>query len=700
LNGISLKEFLSGLLQARIESLHERWIPERSPPSKDGIERLIGSMCDPDRLARRLEGMDPFCKDLLKEFVASPDGVRTHEQLLRSAAERGVPQQALEARLEELADMGLVFPLEDDRWDRYRRPAWGLGRELVTPLQELLRSPGGSEREGEGPAEAGPLTLKAFLGDRHFRKTRRGDGDEETREKSARHARQAYKLFLMPGAIRGRLRRLAAEDRCLVETTAYRFGGLLPRTLAERALDPEEGALLGPELGKRLEESLTGTWRNLDLRAYGIDLAEPTLILFQEITLALLRRRASEGERIPAKEVVAGVDLATNVMRFLRYVDENGVRYTVKGEVFKATQKRIQSRLVTVEGGEDPEGIFRFIFRFCRQRRWIDRSGERTFRLGAKGRSFEALALPDKLRDLLAFAVEDPDLGGDPFHQTHLRRILLRLLRRIEPGRWYDAMYLPHLARNTYLSQLDALGVAEWFAAAKAQGRYLRYEDLVQMSWHLFHWVRHRLHLLGIVDLGFDEGGMPVALRLSDLGSSLLATQPAQGAEGARSTLVVNPDFEILLFPEADAFELVHTLDRFSRRRSSDRVFRFQLSEESVRSALADGMTLGEILRVLSERCRTPLPQNVRFSIRDWGDRAGILYLGEDGRLRTRRREVMDALCANSRVRELCGERLGAREMEFGDRVSRDEFRRLVRDLGFHLESGRPPESSSSEDRN
>ncbi|MCA8970131.1 MAG: helicase-associated domain-containing protein, partial [Planctomycetes bacterium] len=507
-------------------------------------------------------------------------------------------------------------------------------------------------------------------------------GGSEDRAKQ--HARQAYKLFLQPVAIEKRIGRLAPELRELVDVATRRFGGFLPRSVW---LETHGDASLfdSEEAGKALTDALVGRFVRLDLARYGIQGGDVSLVVFQDVTLVRLREHAIRHVMTPATERVAGVDLATNLMRYLRYVDENGVRFTVRGEIFQATKKRMLAQLVADDASaDDVDAVFDFVDRFARKHGLIDATGERTLRLSEAGRAFEEQGLEDKLRDLLAFAIEDVHGGGgDPFHQRRLRRIVVRLLRRLEPEHWYDAMHVPFLARNAYVVQMNELGVREHVERERSAGRHVVREDLKKLAWHLFDWVRKRLHPLGIVDLGFDNGH-PTALRLSRIGATLLQGSPAQAAEGARSTLVVNPDFEILLFPDSDVWPLVHVLDRFAKRTSSDRLYRFVLSEETLRSALADGMGLGQILEVLTLRCRTPLPQNVRFSLEDWAARAGALRLTKGGRIVAPKTELLTRVLAHKRVREVC---VGSeQDLRLGDRLGPAEFRSLLRDLGFFLE--------------
>jgi hypothetical protein len=650
------------------------------------VDELLGKLRG--RVQEEWPSLREEQRTALRKLLARGDHVLPLRRLIEGAR---VPESEIERGLDELEERGWIYRVIDKQVERYGQNSVALPAELASCIAELE---GLDIEEPRADAESfGPFTLKDFLDERHFQECSEGAASEDGKkgsERAAQHHRQAYKLFLMPPAVSKRIARLPEDARELAEFAMTRHGGLLPRSLLE-ASRGEEGEFDGAALRKALEDGLIGTVRHVDLRAYGIDLCEETIIVFQEITLIWLRQRAAarnkNGEAEPPEERVAGVDLATNVMRFLRYLDENGVRFTVQGEIFKATHKRILSQLIPASGIEDVETSFRFLERFCRSRHLVEATGERTLRVSEMGRSFENKPLEEKLKDLLAFAIGDPMTGGDPYHQVKLRRIMLRLLRRLEPGVWYSAMDVPFLARNSHLGQMERETFAEYYTELREQGRHIVMEDAQKLAWHLFHWVRKRLHLLGIVDLGFKDGH-PVGLRLSELGAKLLAG-PAQAAEGARSSLVVNPDFEILLFPESDAYELVHTLDRFAKRTGSDRLYRFELSEKSVCRGLVDGIGIGEILEVLSDRCRTSLPQNVLFSLRDWADQAGVLTLDKERTLRTRRKDTLDRLLEHARVREWTEERTEEKALRIREEIDVEDFRSMARDLGFPVEHER-----------
>ena len=123
---------------------------------------------------------------------------------------------------------------------------------------------------------------------------------------------------------------------------------------------------------------------------------------------------------------------------------------------------------------------------------------------------WESKPLLEKQQELLRFSVEDRHLPGEPFHQVRMRRFCLRYLKRLEPERWYDAMFLPFVTRNAYMAALDRTTVEQFFTArGSLHGSTAPFEDIQQMGWNLLVWVRKRLALLGLVDLGLDAVGRP-----------------------------------------------------------------------------------------------------------------------------------------------------------------------------------------------
>ena len=498
--------------------------------------------------------------------------------------------------------------------------------------------------------------------------------------------REFYKMYSAESGCVARIERLPEGLRPLVEKVILEFGGILSKDLFER-MEHELPHWNGRRWGKMLEESLVGTVERLDLTRYGLNHADETLIIFNEVALAWLKRVAVPGDPDrPREEASLGVDLVSNISRFIGYILDHSVRFTVRGEIFKTTEKRILQELIPNPGRElAREEVLNFIYGFARHARLIESTGERTFALTSNGRDWEPRPLEEKLQTLLEFTVEERQLGGEYFHQAQMRRIYLRLLKRIEVDIWYDLMYLPFLARNTYLSNLDELAVEDYFQAGE-NGRYAPQEDLQRLAWNLVGWVRKRLYLLGLVDLGYDGHGRPVAMRLTRMGAKVLGVAAASEVSSGIGNLVVTPDFEVVLFPTGDDGELVHDLDRFCKREKNGHLVHFRISEKGVHRALSEGMFLRRILGTLVQNSRTPVPQNVLYSIKDWASHAGLLQLHRDNELRCDNPEVFARLTSDPGVRPYISKVVDDRTVKMKARSTPKRMQSLLRELDYLVE--------------
>lgn len=533
----------------------------------------------------------------------------------------------------------------------------------------------------DGGAISPLLTLRGYL-------ERMYASPEAQRRTPPQRQREMYKMYATESAAAARVERLPDGLRELVEQAILEFGGLLSRQLFEK-LGTELRNWNASRWRQLLEQSLVGTVTHLNLKPCGIQHDDETLVVFTEVSLAWLRRVAVPGDPDrPHEELSIGIDLFTNLSRFLSYIQENDVRFTVKGEIFKTTEKKILQHLIPNPGRElSREEVLDFIYQFARRRRLLEGSGERTLNVTSDGRTWGSLSLATKLNDLVEFAVEERDHSGEHYHHVSMRRTLLRMLKRVEPGVWYDLMYLPFLARNHHLASLDDLGTAEQFGELVATGRHSPSEDLQRMSWSLARWVRRRLYLLGIVEIGYDASKRPVALRLTASGARLLGLHaPEEGRPRPTGHLVVTPDFEIVMFRTGDDAELMHDLDRFCRRTRVGETVHFKIEQAGVRRALIEGMRLDTILDALERNSRTPVPQNVTYSVRDWALRAGRMELDGELVLACDDEDTLGRLRSDPGVRGYIERDLSTKRVQLKSKTTPLRMRGLLRDLGYVVE--------------
>jgi hypothetical protein len=212
-------------------------------------------------------------------------------------------------------------------------------------------------------------------------------------------------------------------------------------------------------------------------------------------------------------------------------------------------------------------------------------------------------------------------------------------------------------------------------------------DDTQRLAWNLARWVRQRLHILGLVDLGYDAAGRPVALQLTKVGARVLGEKAGGLVDGSPlGSLIVTPDFEIVLFKTGDDAALTHELDRFCARSAMGETLRFQITEKSVLRALSEGVHLSRILGTLQAHSRVPVPQNVVFSIRDWAARGGVMHLNSQLVLSSARPDALARVLHDPAARNLVRAALDAQHLQLKARATPKRTMALLRDLGFLVE--------------
>lgn len=659
-----------------LAGLYAFWGGVNAPPpptTPAELRRVVASwMSDGEVAEARVEALGRKQAQVLAMYLDAPSYTQSLQELSDHKLLAVLSRYELESATGVLARHGLVLEVPDRRSKTKGAKAFTVPLEIGDGLLRQQRA----KRRGVFDL----LTLRGFLDSQY-------DDPARGRRTSPTRLREMYKLYSNEPAALARVERLADDVRPLVEKSVLQFGGLLPRALFER-MDEAESSWNGARWKSVLEESLVGTVEKLELSRYGIHYSDETLIVFNEVALAWLRRVAVPGDPdAPESEHGLGVDLVSNISRFMGFLIEHNVRFTVRGEIFKTTEKRILQELIPNPGRElSRAAVLDFIFDFTRSLGLIESTGERTFAIAGVGKDWEQRALEHKLNTLIEYAIEERGVAGDWYHQVRMRRIFMRLLKRVEPQIWYDLMYLPFLSRNTYLAGLDQLAVDEYFSARNDGANYTPMEDPQRLAWNLARWVRQRLYLFGIVDLGYDKGGRPVAMRLTRTGAKLLGVVDAAGAAPMLGSLIVTPDFEVVLFPTGDDDELVHELDRFCVREQQSETLHFRVHERSVQRALSEGMFLSRILTTLRNQSRTPVPQNVLFSIRDWAGRAGLLHLDAQLVLRGDDPDTLRRFQQDAGVKNFVRDVLDERRLQLKSRFAQRRLQALLREFGYLVE--------------
>ncbi len=129
--------------------------------------------------------------------------------------------------------------------------------------------------------------------------------------------------------------------------------------------------------------------------------------------------------------------------------------------------------------------------------------------------------------------------------------------------------------------------------------------------------IREPLLWLGVISLGW-AGGEPVAFRVTPIGAQILGIAPPQPEPAPERRIIVQPNFQIFALDPISDYTLSR-LDEFAERVKTEHVFEYQLTRESVYEAQQKGVTAAQIIAFLDQESNTPVPQNVKMTLQEWG---------------------------------------------------------------------------------
>lgn len=369
----------------------------------------------------------------------------------------------------------------------------------------------------------------------------------------------------------------------------------------------------------------------------------------------------------PEVREVPFANVQRDVYLLLHEIRANPIKLLKSGDVGKRDSQRLEKVIPRAAAGPgDPTAAaredgswFDFLW-FLVQRAQLTRVEPGRLLLSEAGEAFlqqseaaQARALCRAWLDLLAWhellraptlAFETIGFGDVPSpHQVRAARYTLRelLLREQVYPAWYSVdsliasmrrfrlgFLIPQRSRAGYFAQprgmsADAIPYVGIFEKGSSPRRYFdKRQDWERVEGAFLKSVLEEpLLWLGLVRLGYRDGEL-VAFQLTQRGAyalGLLAQEPASPApsEGARA-LVVQPNFEVVVYLETAGVPLLVQLDRFAERVRLDRAALYRLTRAALYRGLQDGLTLPQILRTLERHNAGPIPQNVTYTLAEW----------------------------------------------------------------------------------
>lgn len=677
---IPLETILDDIPKAQLQRFYLHWFPGTDlVSSRDRLRgELLHAMTDYQTVRQRFDGLNrsqrSFISSLLLRgapFSATIGEVRDDRH------GRSIEEYEVESLLKTLQEAGYI--VRTPRAVSGAEDVYTIPRELGEALRctvsledrsalEMLSREAAQSRAGpdprEGPGPAG--------------------GDRRAGAPGESGAGLDEQLALIGDPTLRSLATSAVED----------CGGILTLSeCLERKLLPAgengDSVLDRAPWRERLEALGIGTTGVISLKDYGLDLEEQVLTVYQELIHDRSVRLCEESCRENDREVSLGADLLIDLDRLPDLLGAERNVLTRAGNVYKKVEEKLIGTLVLSQNRELVQrSPVQHLFELARRLRILHLDSGRIVSDRLRRRGWRQKPLLKKIAQVFDIYLTEDRGQRWSFHQATLRHLFLDEIRTVSPGSWLLTRPFLTGVVSRYLLGLETNRVRSTYEEERQdEFSHRRLAVPLESLYHdLSYWVFHRMALLGLVDVGFHRGRF-YSLRLSRLGHRFFALDRGPDtSEGPR--LLVNPDFEILVYPEAPE-EWSWRVSQFADRLDSDYLKRYRLTRDSVTRAIISGWKREEILEFLERSSYGSPPPNVLFSVREWTEGVEFVRKQKVLLLRARTKSGADRLASVLAEGDVPFERLG--ETMLAVRGARNERavrerQRVLRDWGLIVE--------------
>lgn len=258
-----------------------------------------------------------------------------------------------------------------------------------------------------------------------------------------------------------------------------------------------------------------------------------------------------------------------------------------------------------------------------------------------------------------------------------------------EAGKWLDAPYsrwrrdLYEYWTQTFMSQDSDLQTLFWIIASSPANTVisisgLRAEmDALSIS-HSSHGLNLRveknlvdiLEYLGALEVCHSRNDIMV--RVTEMGRALFGSAPWP-EEKFDTDIYVQSNFEALV-PCTIEPKILWSIDGFAEIIKVDQMIVYKLSRNSVYRAMLHGYTPQTIEQFLEGHSKSPLPQNVSYSIAQWGTSYGRIEFEDVILLKCDSKDLADELMLSPKIKPYLKKKVGPRYLV----VDRESYESLV----------------------
>jgi hypothetical protein len=657
---VKLDDFLNARSIGNLQSVQFVWAPasRRSSSKSELIRILRRQMLDRERVRELYESLNYTEQELLHALLRC-EGYRASAQFLlrRLGASKYDESRGREA-LEVLDHRGLLQRTQT------KGPS-GLSVEHVQAPVEL----------GDILAEALNLDIRepaVMLSLRRFLQEHGEDEDLST--------------LIEPEAIRQRLEALPETLHRPVRTALRQPAGILPvECFPDEGLNRER---VDPGGWRRaLEKARLGTVGYLELHFLGLEDQDDCLILYQEVVQSLAAAEISKDLQLD-EETACGVDFITDISTLADYVRANPCRLTNAGRLFKGTRNELLPRAACrTTFFMNEEALLSFKLNIARRLGLLEKRHDGRLHARRSASEWQDRPLIEQVQDIRRVLL-DVGQTAAPRHFRTLFETACELLSHLPTDAWMPTDSFLSIVVSRHLMDLVQRGREALDPYPKdddeAQARIFGSSagTVPEMGSAVREPMLHALSVLGILDLG--RAGDRAVLRPSPLAAFLLGDAEPPPPP-ANSLLLVNPDGEVILFPEGHYVEVLHQLCGFCDREKSEVTVHLRITKESVQRAALRGMDPEDILGLLRHHSRVPLAQNIEYSVRQWAANVHAAQIETLHVLELPSEEVLDAVLQLPEVEPLVVRRLSPTAVALSRAMLDPEAQDALAKLGIHM---------------
>ncbi|MCE5249178.1 helicase-associated domain-containing protein [bacterium] len=444
------------------------------------------------------------------------------------------------------------------------------------------------------------------------------------------------------------LRELPEESRRLLSLIAFSYGAGIHETALERKIDRLNG-MKRPEVHRRLQElipfALVGGIKEDETRYFcpkGIGEQVRRILIGKAVTNAY-----SAGSIPPATTP----NLMEDIFSFLAEAYKDTIPLTLKGNIKKTFLEKV------FEGSPscaDPTVNFQkehrnaFVMEYLKNRKLIDfdhRKAHATEKLSG----WLHLSAAVRFQDIVSFALVRT------LQDHSVMTAFGGILGEVSPGTGFSISELANFLHT----------------GTMAQGGFSRIEarirEILTILYHLglISYKNGRFFMTVTGERFFRGDGLPIDGNSSDF-------------------FTVQPNFEIIVGPELNPL-IRFKLELLTERLNRDIILTFMVTREGITRARERGMNTGEIVGFFDRHSRTPIPQNVRFSIESWAEAYGSIRFERTTLMRFRDTAVCSSVMHIPKIAPYVKERISDTVLVIsGDRIS--AITDILKDTGYQPE--------------